>query len=410
MQLPNTIAWDTSGFGKEAYMLSAIHYVFDRASHIAQAYDLDELPLVLNFSYGWSAGRHDGGSEMEIAIEDLLQARRAVQSKTALVMPTGNNFASEMHARLDERDFDNATAKIGWHLPPDDRTSSFFELWFPKGFDPDGYQLSLSLPHGATLDQDIQFDVGADHFRTGDPRRFAELELDGQNIGQISADLHFGNRWRVMIALIPTSYTRRQSRKAPAGLWTISLHRSTSAIRLSDEQGLAIWLQRDDDPSDLKSYGRQSYLVNLSERDTVSGFGALNAVASSPSTTRVAGYNAATGKASDFSGANGVAETPSGAVITYGGQTDVAAVADQGQIQLGVPSIGVLSGSRSRLMGTSGAAPMVARHMVLNVASDRELFAGFDGPLPRPASREVTTLSQAHHAARLGNRTTPRSP
>src|SRR5262249_27568523 len=28
VQLPNTIAWDTSGFGKDMYMLSAFHYIF----------------------------------------------------------------------------------------------------------------------------------------------------------------------------------------------------------------------------------------------------------------------------------------------------------------------------------------------------------------------------------------------
>ncbi len=70
MQLPGTVAWDTSGFGKEMFMLSALHYIFNLASEIARACDCEgELPLVVNFSYGWTVGRHDGQSEMEIAIE-----------------------------------------------------------------------------------------------------------------------------------------------------------------------------------------------------------------------------------------------------------------------------------------------------------------------------------------------------
>jgi hypothetical protein len=36
VQLPNTVAWDTSGFGKEMFMLSALHYIFVRASEIAR--------------------------------------------------------------------------------------------------------------------------------------------------------------------------------------------------------------------------------------------------------------------------------------------------------------------------------------------------------------------------------------
>lgn len=51
VQLPNTIAWDTSGFGKEMYMLSALHYIFERAQRLAQSCGVDELPLVVNFSY-----------------------------------------------------------------------------------------------------------------------------------------------------------------------------------------------------------------------------------------------------------------------------------------------------------------------------------------------------------------------
>ena len=35
VQLPNTIALDTSGFGKDMYMLSAFHYIFHRADIIA---------------------------------------------------------------------------------------------------------------------------------------------------------------------------------------------------------------------------------------------------------------------------------------------------------------------------------------------------------------------------------------
>jgi len=164
VQLPNTIAWDTSGFGKEMYMLSALHYIFERASRIASHYGDPELPLVVNFSYGWSASRHDGESEMELAIQELLEARIGIQPKTALCMPTGNNFSSEMHGVIANRDFadDPETAKIGWQIQPDDLTSSYLELWFPKDFDPTGYAISLTPPPGSALPQVPWLEISAD--------------------------------------------------------------------------------------------------------------------------------------------------------------------------------------------------------------------------------------------------------
>ena len=438
VQLPNTIAWDTSGFGKEMYMLSAIHYIFARASQIAQHYGVPELPLVVNFSYGWSAGRHDGQSEMEVAIEELLADRKTVQPATALVMPTGNNFDSHMHARFAETDFAQNCMNIGWHVQPDDMTSSYLELWFPEGFDPTGYSLEVTPPPGTTLTNPGLIEVApdtSDDFQGGDPRRFAELEIDGQNVGQLSADKNRGNRWRVIVALIPTAYTRGQARKAPAGRWHLTLKRTAAATALTTDDDILIWLQRDDDPSDLKMLGRQSRLVPLEQTNgewhpvrgngprnplthydgtlgSLSGYGALNGVASSGNTTRVAGYVQDTGRPCRYSGAGGLRLTPQGAGAIWGQHADVTAPADQSAQRYGIASLGVLSGARARLPGTSIASPTVARHMVLNAAAGRDLMDGFGAGLPLHATEtstmhtaSQTALISTQHAARVSART-----
>ncbi len=431
VQLPNTIAWDTSGFGKEMYMLSAIHYVFERASRIAAACGLDELPLILNFSYGWSAGRHDGQSEMEIAIQDLLAERQAIQPDTAIIMPTGNNFASEMHARLDETNFDTDAYTIGWQVQPDDKTSSYLELWFPEGFNPDGYAVTLTPPHGVALDLPGELDVSADPGTNGgddgDPRRFIELEAGGEIIGQMSADHHRGTRWRVMVALVPTAFTRGQGRRAPSGLWHVTLSRTATCAPLAPAQDLLIWLQRDDDPSDLKSHGRQSYLVDLNRVATpqsaerppaptqtipaqlgiISGYGALNGVASSAATTRVAGYVQQTGRPAIYSGAGGLRTENGGDVRQWGAHSDVIAVSDHSAVRPGIPSIGVLSGARARLIGTSCAAPSVARLMACNAAAGRPLQDGFDAQLPLPATERPVPNVEMQYGARTGPATAP---
>lgn len=426
VQLPNTIAWDTSGFGKEMYMLSAIHYVFERARQIADAYGVPELPLVLNFSYGWSAGRHDGQSEMEDAIQGLLSQRQALQAatdlqtggsqhvKTALVMPTGNNFTSRMHARLDEARLAEGPVTLEWHVQPDDRTSSYFELWFPTGFDPTGYDVRIEPPHGVVLDDPGQLPVSADPAlgREGDPRRYLELEWGGKIIGQMSADQNRGNRWRALIALIPTAYTRGEDRRAPSGAWRVTLSRSAAAGALDPGDDVLIWLQRDDDPSDLKSFGRQSYLVDPTapklghpsgDLGAITGFGALNGVASSPATTRIGGRVAATGSPAPYSGAGGLGIGAGGGLEPRGAQTDAAAPSDQSPIQPGIQSLGVITGTRARLVGTSAAAPTVARQMVLNLAADRPAFAGFDDRADDLLGQADPETAQRRRA-RLGRR------
>ena len=102
VQLPNAIAWDTSGFGKDMLMLSAFHYICDRANRMAAAYLDDktaELPLVLNFSFGFSGGPHDGGSELEAAVGQMVERRRE-HAHTAVVLPAGNTFETRMHGRI----------------------------------------------------------------------------------------------------------------------------------------------------------------------------------------------------------------------------------------------------------------------------------------------------------------------
>ena len=424
VQLPNTIAWDTSGFGKEMYMLAAIHYVFERASRIADHYGCDELPLILNFSYGWSAGRHDGNSEMGLAIQALLEERKARQPLTALTMPTGNNFDEGMHAAIAETDFKDDKFEIGWHLLPDDLTSSYLELWFPAGFDPSDYTITMTPPHGVTLDKPGTIPVTAELTHHGDPRRYVELEMHGENIGQLSADQHRGDRWRVMVALIPTVYTRNQTRRTPAGEWTLQIGRKPGATPIPTDQDLYIWLQRDDDPSELKTNGRQSRLVDLGDKpgqpvpqmpplqqfedkiSLINGFGAMNGVAMSELTTRVSGYVGSTKRPAGYSGAGGVNQAGD-TTAPWGAQPDIAAMSDFSSALRGVLSIGVLSGSRGRYIGTSCAAPTAARLMVLNAAAGCPLLDGFGGQLPLYHTEPDTESVNMQLGARTGPKTAP---
>jgi hypothetical protein len=436
VQLPNTIAWDTSGFGKEMFMLSALHYIFVRASEIAQEFGGSELPLVVNFSYGWSAGRHDGGSAMELAIEELIQRRRLRQPKTEIVVPTGNNFADGMHATFSAEDMSKGSATIGWRLRPDDRTASYLEIWFPESFDPVGWEVRLVPPRGMehvpTGSITIP-DLGPNP--VGDPQCFSELDMNGQNLaqlsadrhrgsppGQLSADHHPGARWRVMIAVIPTAEIPTtemgKSRRLPPGLWTVVIDRK-NLTSLGADQVIDLWLQRDDDPRPMSMGGRQSRLERLlpharpprrsasrspvgilaesvleGQPGLVRGYGSLSALATTPSALRVAGVVATTRHATGYSSA-GALRREGESLVLRGEQPTLAAAADQGAMLRGLPSIGCVSGSRSRLVGTSAAAALAARWMVANAAAGREFLHGL-APYPplKPDEDEVRRVAR----------------
>jgi hypothetical protein len=429
VQLPNTIAWDTSGFGKEMYMLSAIHYIFDRAREISAKYsddpaNPDELPLIVNFSYGWSASRHDGKSEMEKAMEELLSERKALQPKTAIVLPSGNNFSNKMHAQVTAKDMEDGEFSFKWKLLPDDRTSSYIEIWFPEGMYVNGYNLKVTPPDGVGS-EGCSIDLSANtSLPDGDPRRFEELKIDGKIIGQLSVEKHRGQRWRAMVALIPTVNTRDQDRRAPSGSWTISIHQNDGKAMTKGER-INIWVQRDDDPALLNTGGQQSQIVDKNppkypprhkhplqqyepHLDFVRGYGLLNGIASSPSITRVAGYVQNTLRPSDYSGGGGLYALANDKAAPWGAQPTISAVADQSASRNGTPSIGVYSGSNTRLIGTSGAAPSVARLMVINAAQGLDLMHGMQ-PAPPPHRTEHTdkAIVQSMHKARMGDLIAP---
>ena len=405
VQLPNTIAWDTSGFGKEMMMLSAIEYIFNRARMIAQAFDGEEIPLVVNFSYGWSANRHDGKSSFERAVDQLIVARRATQPCTELVMPTGNNFAKKMHARFSARETTEGAVRFGWHLKPDDRTSSYLEIWLPPDRDPQGWTVTVTPPTGSGVPE-LSMPITADpNLEDGDPRRFVELEKDGANIGQLSADKHLDNRWRVMLAMTPSAGFPAIGRRTPVGLWTIKI--DTGDDPLPNGAHVDIWVQRDDDPSQLGTGGQQSHLVDLDRPEPprllerpaltpVRGYGCLNGIGTAPSAFRVAGYMLSTLKPSDYSGSASVAVNADDTPQVDANLPTVTATADQGWFRPGLPSIGTLSGSGSRIVGTSAAAATATRLIALNFLSGRPACDGFETLYPEFAP-EARILARTGH-------------
>ncbi|MHC2282130.1 hypothetical protein ACVME8_008773 [Bradyrhizobium diazoefficiens] len=377
VQLPNTIAWDTSGFGKDMYMLSAFHYIFNRADMIADGYGIDRARLVINFSYGFSGGRHDGGTELEAAIDEMICARRKLVGPTALVLPAGNTFLDRLHAQVREADFKDDTATLRWRVQPNDRTPSYLELWFPEGMDISRYAIELRDPTDRLISSlPVRPEQG---IKRDDLMHETPVRNDkGDPIGQVSADKHRGERWRVLVVLAPTEPELPGLPGAEAGKWSINIRREATAPRL--EQPIHGWIQRSADPENLRSGSRQSYFADhrdvrynlqgdLSEVDVedanIRRLGSLNGLATAKSSLIVAGYRLGAGLCSSRDEA--LAALYSSAGCLHSGWPDAgvacSSMSDRSRVLRGTIAAGVRSGAVSIVQGTSTAAPFVVRQL-----------------------------------------------
>jgi hypothetical protein len=445
VQLPNTIAWDTSGFGKDAYMLSAFHYIFDRADIIAEGYGVENLRLVINFSYGFSGGRHDGETELEAAIDELIEARRCRQatrthpllgsSPTALMLPAGNTFLDRLHGLICPEDFRGNTATFYWRIQPNDRTTSYLELWFWEGFKPDGYAIELYDPSG---DLRSYFEIKVppnDQIQQGaDPNTMQPVQNAGyESIGQISVDVHRADpeaqkdtgRYRVLIVVAPTDPEEPSLPRAEAGKWKVMIARGVHLI----DQPIHCWIQRSADPESLRSGSRQSYLDDrayeesrftcqgdFAETDTktfVRRFGSLNGLATGGKALVAGGYRLGAGlgsgpadaRPSRYSSAGVLQSQPCDPSLASKEakvsswpekQVSASSMSDRSRALPGTIAAGVRSGSHSLVQGTSAAAPLVARQLAEIFAEKehvpaqttdnyRSLLSGYE-----PGAREPT--------------------
>ncbi|MDP2803965.1 MAG: hypothetical protein Q8O26_18995 [Phreatobacter sp.] len=383
VELPAPVMLDTVGFGKDAFVLAAFHYVFARADAIAAAYGVKALPLVINFSFGFSGGPHDGTDRLEQAIEDLVKARKK-EAPTVLVMPAGNTFNSRLYGEIDvERASLPASGILPWRLQPSDATSNYLEVWYPASpgaddppgagedgkpgwpeiFDPSGSPVFLKEgPAGTASHTDIR-----------------PLLRDGHQIGQVSLDRFRGRRWRLLIVLAPTEPRDPALPRCPAGLWRVKVDGTTAEGR----GVISCRLQRDQDLSGRNPASRQSYFDDrndvpihesgrLATEDTpgafVRRFGTLNGLATHNHVLVVGGF---VGDAVlDGSGGEMTVRPVPAAYSSAGRDTATggpnvhcSASSDQSYAVRGVRTTGTRSGSSDRLIGTSAATPQVARNI-----------------------------------------------
>lgn len=373
VQLPSPNLADTAWFGKEALILAAFHYVFDRADRLS-ARDLppgQSYPLIVNFSFGFSGGPGDGRDRLGRAIAEMVALRRSLGGVTELVMPSGNGFQHRLLGIVDRSMLrapkGRARYDVAWRIQPCDRTANFMEIWLPSGAHPYGLGISVRSPDGA--------EVWRRTWRRGDDahqplRRPGDLA----QIGQVSVEPYGppGSEplWRVVVVLAPTESDGTMPTNVP-GAWRIGL---SGLDRILRRGPLTCRIQRDESPFAYFQGARQSQFDDPDDepyapsgapafRENPKGsfvhrFGTINGLAAHDHVLVVAGFRSDTGLPAPYSAAGPLAGAGAGSV-------HLSARSDISGVTHGTRSSGTRSGTSFALDGTSVASPRIARRLVI---------------------------------------------
>ncbi|MEJ8572705.1 S8 family serine peptidase [Microbaculum marinum] len=394
VQLPSAITADTSGARLDPYVHLAMNYILDRADWIARQQGSGPLPVVINFSYGTVAGPHDGTSELEAAIDEFVQIHTGRPQPVSVVLPSGNSHLSRCHAQLaydttSMVDAEAATSDLEWRVLPDDRTSSFVEIWLPYAPPPVGasrVELQIAPPGSPTHPTSPW--IGEE------PGQGVVWERDGQVVCKavytFDPDPNPTGRGRFVVAIRPTVYLGAPKRLAPSGVWRIRIRN----ISLGSGEIVHAWVQRDDTPHGYPTRGRQAFFDHASyERFDTGGFeletdspacivkraGLINAIATGEKPAVIGGYLRKEAVVSKYS-AGGPTTPVRDAPAPWRTGPDAVAVGDDSLVHWGVLAAGTRSGSTVALTGTSVAAPQVTRwiadRFVAGDSGDRTAVAG----------------------------------
>ena len=373
MCLPPYAIADTSIKRLDLYIITAVRWMMWEALAYAQEHAA-AVPLVINLSFGATAGPKDGHGLIERAIADEIE--RYGTLSTALfgeafpmrvVLAFGNAYRTQQVALFDAA---AGTHSLTWIAPPDDRSPTYAEVRAPAAA---GATLALTPPFGT-----------APVAIAPPPGHHQDL-MAGESVrARVYAEPVDGaGRQGFILALHPTAQDAG-GHTSPSGLWEISVTAQTGA----PDSVISLQIQRDDTPFGYRRRSRQSYFVHDDVNtydDAVHAYampgpdcpitreGTHTAQCGSPAAEGVYVVGAAVAANSAWTIAPRPIRTcASGAVAPpWTGRTGptLAAVADSSPNAPGVIASGTLSGSTLRLSGPSVAAPQLARALVARLAA-----------------------------------------
>lgn len=369
VQLPPASVRETAGRRMEAYLVQGLRWILAEALRLAN--DTDVPPVVVTLSLGTLAGPGDRHAFLAdwFAHEIARHARLGNGAKLRLVIAYGNARLSRLLARGELRR--SQPMRLIWRVLPDDHSSSHMEVRADTRLVP-GLRLELEPPPGSGLPGlEVPWPASGTGWRLdlGGPvaRVVSQAEAGGQTLMQLTLGPTIG------IGSLPA---------CPPGGWRVTL-RTTEA----EPVRATVRVQRDDTPPGYRTLGRQSWIDHPQGWDwdtELRGYLAPRSAADAPGcpVTRegsCVAYAGTDDPAILFVGAARPVIGQPGQVrptaYSSEGVTHLArpgesagptlvAPGDEGLMLPGLRATGVVSGSVTRLSGTSMAAPQVARALL----------------------------------------------
>jgi hypothetical protein len=390
VQLPSPIVAHTvDDYLLDAHLWLAIVYVLDRAGRLAGKEKT--LPLVINTSFGYIAGPHDGSGVLEVHMDN------DVPSTTRIALPAGNAHLSRCHAAISFTD--NNPVAFDWIVQPNDRTHSVVQVWLPGPTSPQSRMMMTVTPPGgppATVTET----AGS---------RVIVFDGAGRAVGHMQFDT-FAGRSLFRLDIRPTDRPQPSTRAvAPAGRWRLRFDGVPGQLL----GGVAhAWVQRDDSLYGYPQAGRQSYFDDSNYRafdengweicddedppqpqtpSSVRRKSLLNAIATGRHVITAGGYLEWSGGIARYSA--GGPSTPPLAGAPLPAKPDLLLPSEGSKAHVGILAAGSRSGARVAMSGTSVASPQLARWV-----ADR---MGTGQPTDRATMAQAALLEESPNAPLL---------
>jgi hypothetical protein len=345
---------DATGVWLKSYVVDGIYYILSFVDP-----NITKNVLV-NVSYGPTTGPHDGTAELERALTDLVTIYNGSLGKPKLeiFLPAGNAYLSDGHVAFTNNTNQPADAEWTWRLPPDNTVLCFAEVWTDNA-SASGITVTLTSPSGAAFSS-----------TTGPiPPPMGAIPLPPYT--GVYAPLVWGGHTMWLLSVEPTIAT--SAVVAEHGDWTVKV----AGIGVNAE--IHAYVARTDPNMGVRTGARRSYFVDPNwevtrsaaascmyangefdnTRSLVRRFGTLNGIATGmDASVHVAGgYIIANGRKSPYSSAGPARPGPY--ALRLG--PDYVLPCDESYALGGIRAGGNRSGSVFRLIGTSVAAPQLAR-------------------------------------------------
>ncbi|HRK24801.1 MAG TPA: hypothetical protein PLQ11_07595, partial [Beijerinckiaceae bacterium] len=153
VHLPSVAVEDRTGASLSGHAVDAMRFIIARTEDLSDPEDGRPMPpLVINLSYGFHAGPHDGNAPIEKAMTELHALWSGVYPAApfVIVVPAGNAYQSSTHACWTASMLASGDASVTWEIMPDDASCNILQIWLPEGL-AGGATARLTSPQGQTV-------------------------------------------------------------------------------------------------------------------------------------------------------------------------------------------------------------------------------------------------------------------